>query len=202
MDSGGSVADFSGESTGMDSLTGVGTTDVDSECGILTTFSTSVEGDAGLVDCFEGGSQVDASVSGAGDVVPVTVSVLLVVVPLAGGALQDTGTTGVPVPETVFTGVSVPISTGAAEANSGETFGAVTLVEDRGVSTADELVGAAGASDMVGPGVESVCGGLTAEGRAGSFWVTVGAQVRVAEEEMDAWSTEVVSALTSAAQDI
>lgn len=231
MDSGGFVTDFSrgGDAAVMDSLTGVGTTDVDTECGALTTASTFVEGDAGLVDCLEGGSLVDASadVSGAGDVVTVTVSILPVVVTLAGGveggASQNTEAAGVAVPETVFTGVSVTSSTAAAaaETNSGETFGAVTVAfvstgEDRGASTAGEPVDAAEASAMVGHGVESVCGELAAEwtaarldcieaaGRlvAAAFWVTVGAQVRVAEEETHACSNEVVSALTSAAQDI
>lgn len=229
VDSGGFVTDFSGDAAAaMDSLSAVGTTDVDTECGVLTTVSTFVEGDAGLVDCLEGGSLVDASadVSGAGDVVTVTVSILPVVVAPAdgveGGALQNTETAGAAVPETVFTGVSVTISTAAAaETNSGETFGAVTLAfvstgEDRGVSTAGETDDAAEASDMVGHGVESVCGELAAEwtaarldwieaaGRlaAAACGVTAGAQARVAGEETGACSNEVVSALTSAAQDV
>lgn len=216
---------FSGDATVTDSCTGVGTIDVDTECGILTAFSTFVEGVAELVDCL-GGSLVEASVSGVGDVVTtVTISILLVVVTLAdgveGGALHNVETAGVPVTETVSTGVSVTISTDIAEATSGETCGAVTLVfastgEDRVVSIADdELADAAEASDMVGHGVESVCDELTVGGTdvrvdcveaverlaAVAFCVTVGAQVRVAEEEMDACSNGVVSALISAAQD-
>lgn len=149
--------------------------------------------------------------SGAGDVVAGTISALLVVVTPAGGgeggALQNAETAGVPVTETVFTGVSVPISTDTAEANSGETVGAVTLVfrstgGDRVGSTAgDELVDAAEASHMAGHGVESVCAVLTADGTDARVdcaeaveRLTAGAQVRGAEEEMDACCNEVVAA--------
>lgn len=204
VDGGGHVTDsFGDDAAAMDSLTGGGTAGVDAERGVLTTVSTFVEGDAGLVDCSEGGSLAGASAEG--DVVTVTVSILPVVVPLAdgveGGALQNTDTEGVAVPETIFTGVSVTISTAAAaaETDSGETFGAVRLAfvstgEDRGVST----------------GVESVCGGLAAEWAAAGLvcigavgrLVTVGAQAGAAEDETHACSNEVVSALTSAAQDV
>lgn len=223
------LTDFSGDNaTVRDPLAAVGTIDVDTEGGIWTAFSTFVEEVAELVEvaCLEAGSQVDASVSGAGDVVTVTVSILLVVVPLAdgveGGALQNTETAGGPVTGTVFTGVSVTTSTDLAEANSGETFGAVTLRcvsagGDRVVSAADEeLTDAVEVSGMGGHGVERVCDELTAEGTevtvdcvdaverlaAVAFWATVGAQVRAAEEETDACSTDVVSELLSAARDV
>lgn len=223
------LTDFSGDNATVgDPLAAVGTIDVDTEGGIWTAFSTFVEEVAELVEvaCLEAGSQVDASVSGAGDVVTVTVSILLVVVPLAdgveGGALQNTETAGGPVTGTVFTGVSVTTSTDLAEANSGETFGAVTLRcvsagGDRVVSAADEeLTDAVEVSGMGGHGVERVCDELTAEGTevtvdcvdaverlaAVAFWVTVGAQVRAAEEETDACSTDVVSVLLSAARDV
>lgn len=205
-----SLPDCSGGDPTVPSSDGaVGTTDVDAGCGILTAFSTFVEGVAELVFCSGRGSQVDASISD--DVVAVTPSVLLAVV--EGGALHKAG---VPVPDTACTGAS--IWTGVTEAGSVETVGDVfASTGDDGVVSAadDERVDAVDTSDMVGHGVEGVCDEFAGAGAdvevdpaeavqglvAVAVWETVGAQVTVAGGELDACPTEAVPLLSAAAQD-
>lgn len=214
------------DDTVIGSDSGVGATEVDTECRTVTASSTFAEGVAEVVYCLKGGSQGDASISGAGDVVTVTVSILIIGVTVTdgvnGGVLQKDETAGVSATETVFTGASAAISIDVAEANSVDTFGDVTLVfastgEDGVVTIAtDELVDAVVVSHMVGYDVKGGCGGLAAvtphdkvdrvEAEEGlvavAVWVTVGAQLTVAGAEMDACSNEVVPVLIAAAQDV
>lgn len=174
---------------------GVGATDVDTECRTGMAASTFAEGAAEVVCCSEGASRDDA-------VVTVTVSILFMGGTLAGavvgGALQKAETAGLPVTETVFTGVSA-----AGEASIGA----------GGVGTmAAELVDAAEETDIVGHDGEGGCDALAAalvacveaveRLEAGAIWATFGAQVTVAGAEMDACSNGGDPGLVAVPQDI
>lgn len=213
-----SPTDLSGDGatvTGWD--TGVGTVDVDPECGSTTAFSTFVVGDAELVHRFERGPQADGSVAGAADV-SVTPSILFTVVTLGGGVEGGAwGAAGVSATDTLFTGSFVTISADvdAAGAASAETSGGVAQVfGSAGDSGAGPKTDAVDVSGEVGRGVEGLREELVAVGAhagadcvgagerlvAGTVWVTVGAQVPVAGGE-GACSTEAVPVLTAAAHD-
>lgn len=209
------------DDTMIGSDSGVGATEVGTECRTLTASSTLAEGVAEVVYCLKGGSQDEHSISGAGDAVTVTVSIVIMGLTVTdgvnGGVLQKVETAGVSATETVFTGAFAAISTDFAEANSADTFGDVMLVfasigEDGVVTIAtDGLVDDVVVSHMVGHDVKGGCNRLAAvtshdkvdcvEAGEGLVWVTVGAQLTVAGAEMDACSNEVVPVLTAAAQD-